>query len=132
MRLIVVAGATAGISLAIAKRFAKGGGQVAILARDSGRLDDAKRLLKPHCGNVIALPVDVTDPVAVDVAADRAASELGDVDAWVNYAMSTVIGRAGTITLPRDLFKVTTTGGLHGFGGLAGFGISRGLPRFLR
>lgn len=132
MRSIVVAGATAGIGLAIAKRFAKRGGHVAILARVSGRRDDAKHLLKPHCGNVIALPLDVTDPVAVDVAADRAATALGGVDAWVTYAMSTVIGRADAITLPRDLFKVTATGGLNGFGGLAGFGISRGLPRFLR
>lgn len=131
MRSIVVAGATAGIGLAIAERFAKGGGHVAILARDTDRLD-AKCLLRTHGGNVIALPVDVADPVAVDVAADRAATELGGVDAWVNYAMSTVIGSVDAITLPRDLFKVTATSGLHGFGGLARFGISRGLLRFLR
>lgn len=108
MRSIVITGASAGIGLAIAKRFAKGGWQVAIIAREPGRLDEAKQLLEAHGGKVIALSADVADPKAVDEAANRAASELGGIDAWVNNAMSTVIARAGAIT-PNEYQRVTAT-----------------------
>ena len=108
MRSIVVTGASAGIGLATAERFAKGGWQVGILAREPGRLEQAKRLLMSHGAKVIALSVDVADPVAVDAAADRVATELGGIDAWVNNAMSTVVARAGEIK-PEEYQRVTAT-----------------------
>jgi NAD(P)-dependent dehydrogenase (short-subunit alcohol dehydrogenase family) len=108
MPSIVVTGASAGIGLAIAERFAKGGWHVGILARNPDRLEDARRLLVSHGAQVIALSVDVADPVAVDAAADEVATELGGIDAWVNNAMSTVVARAGEIT-PQEYQRVTAT-----------------------
>lgn len=108
MQSIVVTGASAGIGLATAERFAKGGWQVGTLARDPDRLEDARRLLTMHGGKMIALSVDVANPVAVDAAADHAATELGGIDAWVNNAMSTVVARAGEIT-PEEYQRVTAT-----------------------
>lgn len=101
-------GASAGIGLAIAERFAKGGWQVGIIAREPERLNNAKRLLEAHGGKVVALCADVADPEAVDTAAERAAIELGSIDAWVNNAMSTVVARAVEIT-PEEYQRVTAT-----------------------
>lgn len=101
-------GASAGIGLAIAERFARGGWQVGIIAREPQRLESAKRLLEAHGGKVIALCADVADPAALDAAADRVATELGGIDAWVNNAMSTVVARAGEIT-PEEYQRVTAT-----------------------
>jgi NAD(P)-dependent dehydrogenase (short-subunit alcohol dehydrogenase family) len=108
MRSIIITGASAGIGLAIAERFAKGGWQVAIIAREPDRLEAAKRFLEGYGGKVIALSADVADPKQVDAAAHRAATELGGIDAWVNNAMSTVIARAGAIT-PEEYQRVTAT-----------------------
>jgi len=91
MRSIIITVASAGIGLAIAERFAKGGRQVAIIAREPDRLKAAKRFLAGYGGKVIALSADVADPKEVDAADDRAATELGGIDAWINNAMSTVI-----------------------------------------
>lgn len=108
MSSVIVTGASAGIGLAIAERFAKGGWQVGIIAREPERLNNAKRLLEAHGGKVVALCADVADPEAVDTAAERAAIELGSIDAWVNNAMSTVVARAGEIT-PEEYQRVTAT-----------------------
>ncbi|MGF7154399.1 SDR family oxidoreductase [Novosphingobium gossypii] len=108
MSSIIVTGASAGIGLAIAERFARGGWQVGIIAREPQRLESAKRLLEAHGGKVIALCADVADPAALDAAADRVATELGGIDAWVNNAMSTVVARAGEIT-PEEYQRVTAT-----------------------
>lgn len=108
MRSVIVTGASAGIGLAVAERFAKGGWQVGIIARDPERLEGAKRFLETHGEKVIALYADVADPEAVDAAADRAATALGGIDAWVNNAMSTVIARAGAIS-PAEYQRVTAT-----------------------
>lgn len=88
-------GASAGIGLAIAERFVKSGWHVGIPAREPSRLEHAGHLLTSHGSKVIALSVDVADPVSVDAASDEVATELGGIDAWVNNAMSTVVARAG-------------------------------------
>ena len=108
MQSVIVTGASAGIGLAIAERFAKGGWQVGLIARQPERLEGAKRLLEAHGGKVVALRADLADPDAVDAAADRLATELGGIDAWVNNAMSTVIARAGAIS-SAEYQRVTAT-----------------------
>ncbi|KAB0679086.1 SDR family oxidoreductase [Aureimonas leprariae] len=108
MKTVVVTGASAGIGLAIAERFASAGWQVAVLARDEARLTQATAMLERHGGRVLGLPVDVADASAVNAAADRVATELGGIDAWVNNAMSTVVARAHEIT-PDEYARVTAT-----------------------
>lgn len=57
---------------------------------------------------MITVLAEVADPKDVDAVADRAASELGGINAWVNNAMSTVIARAGAIT-PEEYQRATAT-----------------------
>ncbi len=108
MKTIVITGASAGIGLATADRFARSGWQVAIIARDPVRLDEAKTMLEQHGGKVLAIPVDVADAKAIDEAANKVVAEFGAIDAWVNNAMSTVVARAHDIT-PEEYARVTAT-----------------------
>lgn len=108
MPSVIVTGASAGIGLAVADRFAKSRWRVGIIAREAGRLEEARRLLSARGAEVIAMSADVAEPKSVDAAADRAATELGGIDVWVNNAMSTVIAHAEAIT-PDEYQRVTAT-----------------------
>ncbi|SHI64494.1 Short-chain dehydrogenase [Aureimonas altamirensis DSM 21988] len=108
MKVAVVTGASAGIGLAIAERFAKSGWQVAILARGAARLDEAKRQFERHGGGVLTIEADVADPAAVSAAADRVIAEFGRIDAWVNNAMTTVVAPAHEIT-PEEYQQVAAS-----------------------
>lgn len=108
MKTVVVTGASAGIGLATADRFARSGWQVAIIARDPARLDEAKTMLEQQGGKVLAISADVADANAIDDAADKVIAEFGAIDAWVNNAMSTVVARAHDIT-PEEYARVTGT-----------------------
>jgi NAD(P)-dependent dehydrogenase (short-subunit alcohol dehydrogenase family) len=107
-RVAVVTGGTAGIGLATAQLFAARGWSVAVIARDEGRLEQARELLARHGRPVLALSADVADVAAVDAAAARIEAELGPIRAWVNNAMSTVVSPADRIT-PEEYRRVTET-----------------------
>ena len=107
-RVGVVTGGSAGIGLATADRLARDGWDVAILARDPTRLEAAAQRLRRCGGRVLALPVDVSQSGAVDAAAERIERELGPIRAWVNNAMSTVVGPADRITA-EEYARVTAT-----------------------
>lgn len=80
-------GGAHGIGRACAARLAGEGARVALLDLDEGTAQDVVAQLvqlgeRPH----VAVPMDVTDRSSVEQALDRAASELGQVDALVNVA----------------------------------------------
>jgi NADP-dependent 3-hydroxy acid dehydrogenase YdfG len=77
-RVAVVTGATSGIGAATARRLADDGAAVAALGRRSDRLQEL--------AGVLAVPVDVTDPAALERAAARIRAELGAVDLVVANA----------------------------------------------
>lgn len=108
-KTIVITGGSAGIGLATAQRFAQSGWQVAIIARDGTRLDEAHRMLSAQGATVMAISADVADAAAVDEAAVRIEAELGPIDAWVNNAMSTVVARADSITAAEYARVMATT-----------------------
>ncbi len=104
----VVTGGSAGIGLATAERLAKAGWNVAIIARDTARLEEARAMLEQHGGKVLAISADVADAAAIDAAADRIEREVGPIHAWVNNAMSTVVAPADRITAS-EYERVTAT-----------------------
>jgi NAD(P)-dependent dehydrogenase (short-subunit alcohol dehydrogenase family) len=89
-RVVVVTGAGAGIGRAIARRFGADGDRVALLARGEDSLHGAAREVEEAGGKALAIPTDVSDPEAVEAAAERVEAELGRIDVWVNDAMTTV------------------------------------------
>ena len=80
---VAVTGASAGIGLAIAHRFAADGNRVVMIARGRDRLESAAREVGPS-----ALPIvtDVGDPRSVREAFARIESELGGLNVLVNVA----------------------------------------------
>jgi NAD(P)-dependent dehydrogenase (short-subunit alcohol dehydrogenase family) len=89
-------------ALALAAR----GFDVGLIARHRESLEEVARAVERLGRRGLPLPCDVADPDAVDAAADRAAAELGGIDAWVNNAMVTVFARFGDIT-PEEFRRVT-------------------------
>ena len=103
---VVITGASAGIGRALARRFARGGADLALLARGSVGLEAAAREVAACGVEVLPLEVDVADPEAVFAAADRIERELGPIDVWINNAMVTVFGRIVDVR-PAELRRVT-------------------------
>ena len=81
-RRVLVVGASSGIGAALARAVAAGGGQVAVAARRSDRLEE----LVAQMGTGYAVPGDATDPDDARRVADAAATALGGLDLMVYVA----------------------------------------------
>jgi NAD(P)-dependent dehydrogenase (short-subunit alcohol dehydrogenase family) len=88
--VVVVTGATSGIGRAIARRFARDGARIALLARGRDALDGARREIEEAGGEALVLPTDLADWDAVESAATAVEEAFGPIDIWINNAMTTV------------------------------------------
>jgi NAD(P)-dependent dehydrogenase (short-subunit alcohol dehydrogenase family) len=104
--VVVVTGASAGVGRATVRRFAAEGASIGLIARGKDRLEDAAQEVQAAGGGALVLPLDVTDPRAVEVAADQVEEELGAIDVWVNNAMVTVYAPVAQLT-PEEFRRVT-------------------------
>ncbi len=86
-RVAIVAASSQGIGRATAEGFAAEGCRVAMCARNSERLDaSAKQIEKEHKVEVLASPLDVTDPDAVRNFVNDIVKRFGSVDICVTNA----------------------------------------------
>jgi NAD(P)-dependent dehydrogenase (short-subunit alcohol dehydrogenase family) len=85
-RVVLVTGASRGIGEAIVRLFIAEGASVALVSRDSGRLEALAMELSQDSGSALALPADVSDPAEAARAVDRAHASLGAIDILVNGA----------------------------------------------
>lgn len=76
----VVTGGGSGIGLGMAHGLARAGASVAILGRNSERLETAAASLRAHGGPVLAIPCDVTDEPAVTATMAYVRDEWGSLD----------------------------------------------------
>ena len=83
--VVVVTGASAGIGRAAVQQFARAGARIALIARDPERLEAAR------------------------AEAERAETELGPIDIWINNAMATVFAPLPRISAPKIWATITTT-----------------------
>jgi NAD(P)-dependent dehydrogenase (short-subunit alcohol dehydrogenase family) len=91
--VVVVTGSSGGVGRAIAHAFAKRGARVGLVARGREGLEEAKREVEALGGRALAVPTDVADHKQVEAAAAAVEEHLGEIDIWVNDAMSTVFAR---------------------------------------
>ncbi|HLU68679.1 MAG TPA: SDR family oxidoreductase [Kofleriaceae bacterium] len=104
--VVVITGASAGVGRATARQFARRGARIALLARGEDGLRGAARDVEMAGAVALPISVDVSDPAALEEAAERVEAELGPIDVWINNAMTTVFGRAVQLG-PDELRRVT-------------------------
>lgn len=116
MPVAVVTGASAGIGRAIVRAFADAGYDVALLARGQAGLDETALEVVSRGRRALAIPTDVADFEAVREAARRTEEELGEIDVWINNAMSTIFSPVKDLTAEQlhRATAVTYYGQVHG------------------
>jgi short-subunit dehydrogenase len=85
-QVIVVAGASSGIGLAAARRAARSGARVMLLARNGPTLREICAELASEGCDVDHVAADVGDPDAVEAASQAALSRFGRIDTWAQVA----------------------------------------------
>jgi NAD(P)-dependent dehydrogenase (short-subunit alcohol dehydrogenase family) len=106
MRVVVVTGGSSGVGRALCRELGRRGDRVALLARGEEALQAAAAEVRAAGGGALAIPTDVADAEAVASAADRVEREMGDIDVWVNDAMTTVFARVWQ-TEPAEFARAT-------------------------
>lgn len=112
-RVVVITGGTAGVGRATVREYAKKGAKLAILARGEKGLT-ATKIEAEALGATEArtYQVDVADADAIEKAAGQIEEELGEIDVWVNNAMTSVF--APFMEIEPNEFKRVTDVCYHG------------------
>src|SRR3954452_17079900 len=82
----LVTGASSGIGAATARRLARQGAAVALVARRRNRLDQVASDIAGSGGQVVAVPADITVPERAEDAVQETMDRLGRLDILVNNA----------------------------------------------
>src|SRR5438876_6042045 len=79
-RICVVTGSTAGIGLETARHLAAEGARVAVVGRDSERVESARQT----AGAALGVVADLSEPAAAEAVIGEATTSLGEVDCLIN------------------------------------------------
>jgi 3-oxoacyl-[acyl-carrier protein] reductase len=82
-KVALAAASSEGIGRAVAETLAAEGADLVICARRAAPLEEARRALLDHGGEVVAVPVDLTDPGGVGAVVAAAEEAFGRVDVLV-------------------------------------------------
>ena len=97
---VVIIGAGPGLGFSVARRFARGGLPVALVARSEGKLKALADALAPTGVPVITLTADSTDETALRTALDTATAKFGVPEAVVYNAAIIQRDRPGELSVP--------------------------------
>lgn len=92
MKTAIITGASQGIGLAIARRFAEEGFNIATCGRRVDKLAELKKQLSPASGQVFTMQADLSVPDQCRAFGDFACKELGDVRVLINNVGNYVTG----------------------------------------
>jgi len=111
-QVILLTGATSGIGLATARKLAKAGARLILVARG---VEDCEVLAR-ELPQAIAAPADVADQGALRAAAQLGLDRWGRIDTWINDAGVAIYGRVEEVPLDeqRRLFETNYWGALNG------------------
>src|SRR5205807_9296633 len=87
---VVITGASAGVGRAAARKFARHGARIGLLARGVDGLTAAQREVEKLGGEALVIPTDVANPEQGEAAAARVEAEFGPIDVWIDNAMTSV------------------------------------------
>ena len=97
-KVCLITGVGPGTGASLARRFARGGYQIAMLARDKGRLRELESEIQESKGFVC----DVSDEIAVTNVVNNVVSEIGQPEILIHNAVGAVFGNFMEID-PADL-----------------------------
>jgi short-subunit dehydrogenase len=124
---VVITGASAGVGRATVRKFAREGARIGLLARGIDGLQAAQREVEKLGSEALIIPTDVANSEQVEAATEKIEAELGEIDVWVNNAMTSVFSPIKKMT-PEEFRRVTEVTYLgYVYGTLAA--LKRMLPR---
>jgi len=110
-KTLVITGASRGIGLAIAKRAARDGANLVILAKTTephpklpGTIYTAAEEIEAAGGQALAIPTDIRSEEQVEAAVEHARRHFGGIDILINNASA--IGLTGTLETPMKRFDL--------------------------
>jgi NAD(P)-dependent dehydrogenase (short-subunit alcohol dehydrogenase family) len=125
--VVVITGASAGVGRATARKFARHGARIGLLARGLDGLQGARKDVVKLGGKALVVPVDVAHANQVEAAALQIEAEFGRIDIWINNATTSVFSPIKEMT-PEEFRRVTEVTYLgYVYGTLAA--LKRMLPR---
>lgn len=98
-QVVLITGGSRGLGLSLAREFARRGCRIAICARDSNELANARRDLERRGAEVLTIECDVGDHAQVERMTARAVQHFGRVDVLVNNAGEIQVGPVEAMTL---------------------------------
>src|SRR5579875_2897139 len=88
--VVVLTGASGGVGRATARRFAREGARIGLIARGRRGLEATAAEVAELGGEALVLPIDVANHDQVEAAASSVEEAFGPIDVWFNEAMVTV------------------------------------------
>jgi NAD(P)-dependent dehydrogenase (short-subunit alcohol dehydrogenase family) len=115
-QVVVITGASSGIGRETALRFAERGAKVVGSARDEAGLQSLVEEITAQGGQAIYYVCDVSSFIEVSALANKAVSQFGRIDTWVNNAAVGLYATFEETTLEefRQIFDVNLLGQIHG------------------
>jgi short-subunit dehydrogenase len=114
--VVVITGASAGVGRAAAREFARHGARIGLLARGTDGLKAARREVEDLGSEALVIPTDVANADQVESAAARIEAEFGQIDVWINNAMTSVFSPVKQMSAAefRRVTEVTYLGYVYG------------------
>jgi NAD(P)-dependent dehydrogenase (short-subunit alcohol dehydrogenase family) len=114
-RAAAVLGAGPGLGASVARRFAREGFAVALMARREESVADVRQEIEDGGGTALAVPADATDPKSVASAFERVRDELGDPEVFVYNAGAFQMGGVLEISPEKfdECFKANCAGAFY-------------------
>jgi NAD(P)-dependent dehydrogenase (short-subunit alcohol dehydrogenase family) len=104
--VVVITGASAGIGRATARRFARDGARIGLLARGMEGLEGARRDVEILGGEALPIQTDVSSAEQIESAASVIEDRFGPIDIWINNAMISVFSPVKEMQ-PEEYQRVT-------------------------
>lgn len=112
-RVALITGLGPGLGAALARRFAREGFAVGLVARHAAFTDDLAREISTAGGRAIAVVADISQPAEVKSAVERVRAELGPISVLLHNASSSA-GDGLLATTVEDFessWRIATLGG---------------------